>query len=108
MASAPPFKSRVTFSPSDFCINSLSIVMLRCSRSAGLSVTCTVSRPLFWVRLGRRSDGNLKPATAMLPIISVANSMPIVAKKPMSRMLSDILLFFTLRIVPEPFRQRLI
>jgi len=47
MASLPPLSSRVMFSPSALCMDSSSMVMLRCSSSTGLSVTCTVKRPLF-------------------------------------------------------------
>ena len=84
--------SRLVQLPSEFCISSSSIVMLRCSRSAGASMTLTVNVPLFARKPGSPSDGILKPATAMLPIISVARSMPMAAKNPALWMLSDILL----------------
>ena len=68
------------------------MVMLRCVKLAGASITLIVKVPLE-DKLGSLNDGNLKPATAKLPIISIARRTPIAPKNPASRMLSDIFLF---------------
>ena len=99
--------SRLVQFPSEPWISSLSMVMLRCARSAGASITLTVKVPLLEARLGHRSDGNLKPATARLPMMRTAIRTPMAVKNPTSRMLSDICLC-SLSDRTEPFSQRLI
>ncbi len=76
-------------------------MMLRCLRSAGASVTCTVSRPLLERRAGSFSDGILKPAIAMVLIISMARMTPMPAKNPALRRLSDIGLCSRSKLYPS-------
>ncbi len=73
--------SRLVQFPSESCISSLSMVILRWSSSTGLSMIFTVSVPLF-ENPGNLSAGILNPATANAPIISMARSVPTAAKYP--------------------------
>ena len=103
---SPSISSRLVQLPSESSISSLSMVMLRCARSTGASMTLMVSVPVF-VNPGNLSAGILNPATANAPIISTAKSVPTAAKYPALWMGSAIV-FFLSSIVPYPFRRRVI
>ena len=80
--------------PSAFWMDRLSMVMLRCVRLAGASMTLTVNVPLL-VKAGNLSAGILNPATASAPIISMAKSVPTAAKYPTLWMGSVIVFFLS-------------